>query len=280
MSATTPEGSGPAPVAGVPPLTSIVVTCFNYGDYLSEAIDSALGQTYRPVEVVVVNDGSTDQSEAVALGYGKRIRYVHQANAGVSAARNTGIRLAGGRYVVCLDADDILDDEFVAKCTDVLSTHPEAGFVYTQRRSFGRQSGDSSFPQYDLTKLKKSNFIPACTLIRATVLRDHTFDETFTGGSEDWHFFLTLAEHGVHGVLLDEPLFSYRRHEDRTSRLDSWMYRGRRDRLQVVRAHPKLYTRYEKLDAAVRAATEPGRVVAGRMKRRLKRSLKRSRTAT
>ena len=262
-----------ASVGDVSPLTSIVIPCFNYGDYLAEAIDSALAQTHRPIEVIVVNDGSTDHSETVAKAYGDRIRYVHQANAGVPAARNAGIRLAGGDYVVFLDADDTLDDTFVAKCASVLEAHAEAGFVYTQRRSFGRESGCSRFPQYDLDELKRSNFIHATALIRAAVLRDHTFDETFARGHEDWHFFLTLAEHGIQGVLVDQPLFSYRKHQDRTSKLDSLSYRGCRSRLEVVRAHPRLYTRSEKLDAFVRAAIEPGRVTAGRVKRRMKRWL-------
>lgn len=255
------------------PLLSVVIPCFNYGDYLGQAIDSALAQTYRRVEVIVVDDGSTDDTEAVALSYGDRIRYVRQANAGPEAARNNGIRMAGGDCIVCLDADDTLDEQFLAKCSSVLRTHPEAGFVYTQRRSIGRLTGDSSFPPYDVGALKKANFIPVCALIRSSVLRDHPFDEQFKGVCEDWHFFLTLAEHGIHGVLLDEPLFTYRTHLDRTSMLDTMLYRSRRNRLSVVRAHRRLYTPYERLEASLRAATEPARVVAGRAKRWIKRRL-------
>jgi glycosyltransferase involved in cell wall biosynthesis len=253
------------------PLTSIVIPCFNHADYLAEAIDSALAQTYPAVEVIVVNDGSTDNSEVVALAYGDRIRYIRQDNAGLPAARNTGIRWARGDYILFLDADDILDGDFVAKCMRVLDAHPEAGFVYPQRRLFGRESGESRFPPYDVAELKKSNYISAVSLIRASVLHVHTFDETFTWGWEDWDFFLTLAEHGITGILLDEPLFSYRRHADKSSMLDSLLYRSRRARLQIVRAHPGLYTRYETLGATVRAATEPTRVVLGRVKRRVKR---------
>ena len=91
-------------------MVSIIIPCFNYSRFLPEAIDSALGQAgpNLPVEVLVVDDGSTDDTAAVAARYGDRIRYVHQANAGLSAARNTGMREASHDLVVFLDADDML----------------------------------------------------------------------------------------------------------------------------------------------------------------------------
>jgi glycosyltransferase involved in cell wall biosynthesis len=96
------------------PLVSIVIPCYKQAQYLSEAIDSALAQTYPAVEVIVVNDDSPDDTEAVARGYGDRIVYVHRPNGGVAAARNTGIARARGRYVKFLDADDHLYLEQVA----------------------------------------------------------------------------------------------------------------------------------------------------------------------
>lgn len=91
-------------------MVSIIIPCFNYSRFLPDAIDSALGQAgpNLPVEVLVVDDGSTDDTAAVAARYGDRIRYVHQANAGLSAARNTGMREASHDLVVFLDADDML----------------------------------------------------------------------------------------------------------------------------------------------------------------------------
>jgi glycosyltransferase involved in cell wall biosynthesis len=253
------------------PMVSVVITCFNYGEYLAEAIDSAIGQSYRPLEVIVVNDGSTDDTEAVAMQYAGDIHYLYQSNSGVSVARNTGIRTARGDFVVGLDADDTLAPDFVEKCVNLLQAHPTAGFVYTQARLFGRESGQTEYPEYDPVRLKQYNFIHQSVLIRAPVVKAHMYDENFTGGFEDWNFFLTLAEHEVHGILLDEPLLNYRKHTDRTSRLSTLTYHGRRSRLQVVKAHPDFYTTSEKFVATIKAASEPARVFAGRLKRRLKR---------
>jgi glycosyltransferase involved in cell wall biosynthesis len=89
-----------------PPLVSVIIPCYKQAQYLPEAIDSVLKQTYPHVEIVVVNDGSPDDTESVANAYGDRIRYVWRPNGGISAARNTGIAHATGAYLKFLDADD------------------------------------------------------------------------------------------------------------------------------------------------------------------------------
>lgn len=89
------------------PLVSVIMAVYNYGRYLREAIDSVLGQTYPTYELVIVNDGSTDETEEIALSYGSRIRYHLQKHQGLSAPKNQGVRLARGEYVTFLDADDI-----------------------------------------------------------------------------------------------------------------------------------------------------------------------------
>src|SRR3954452_16014205 len=90
------------------PLVSIVIDNYNYGQYIRQAIDSALRQTYRPVEVIVVDDGSTDGSREIIASYGKLITPVFQENAGQPAAFNTGLRVSRGEAVILLDSDDAL----------------------------------------------------------------------------------------------------------------------------------------------------------------------------
>lgn len=271
LNETDRSGLDLAPRPSVP-LVSIVITCFNYAKYLGEAIDSALRQTHRPIEVIVVNDGSTDDSEDVAKQYCNDIEYVYQPNSGPPSARNTGIRRAHGDFVMCLDADDTIAPEYVRKCVGLLQAHPEVGFVYTQLRTFGRESRTSTYPDYDLDELKQNNFIHLSSMMRAAILRAHPYDETFTRGVEDWNLYLTFAEHGIRGLLLDEPLLNYRKHEGMNSMLDSLALRGRRSRLMVMRAHPGLYSRPERLVMTIRATAEPARVLAGRLKRRLMRT--------
>ena len=96
------------------PVVSIVIPCYNQAEFLPEAIDSVLAQTYRPIEVLVVDDGSSDNTAEVAQRYGDRIRYIHRANGGISAARNTGIAHVRGDFVKFLDSDDHIHPETVA----------------------------------------------------------------------------------------------------------------------------------------------------------------------
>ena len=94
------------------PLVSIIIPCYNHGAYLSDAIDSVLGQTYPNLEIIVVDDGSTDETKRVAARYGDKIVYVWQHNQGLCAARNRGIDESHGTYVGLLDADDMLEKDY------------------------------------------------------------------------------------------------------------------------------------------------------------------------
>src|SRR5438093_5382562 len=114
------------------PLVSVVIPVYNGERYLVDAIQSVLDQTYRNFEVIVVDDGSTDESAAVAKRFGEAIRYVHQANGGVSKARNTGIAEARGAYLAFLDQDDLWLPEKLAVQVAYLDSHPEVGAVYCQ----------------------------------------------------------------------------------------------------------------------------------------------------
>ncbi len=102
-------------------LVSIIINNFNYGAYVGQAIDSALGQTYKPVEVVVVDDGSTDNSRDVIASYGEKITAIFQANAGQNAACNVGWRAAKGDIAIFLDADDVLLPGCVEKCVSAFA---------------------------------------------------------------------------------------------------------------------------------------------------------------
>lgn len=110
------------------PKVSVIIPCFNGAKYLRQAIDSALNQTYPNIEVVVVNDGSTDDSGVIACSYGDRIVYVEQANSGLSAARNAGIGASSGELITLLDADDVLLPDCVANRVALLRDE-EVGLV-------------------------------------------------------------------------------------------------------------------------------------------------------
>jgi len=229
----------------MPPLVSMVIPCYNQGRFLSEAVDSALAQTYRQTELVIVDDGSTDDTAAVARSYGSRLRYCRTPNRGVYSARNTALSMISGDYFVNLDADNLLHPQFVERALEVMRScaSPDLAFVYTQREVFGAASHISRLPSYDLDRLKIKNYIDLCSLIDARMAKRFGFDPAFNSGCGDYDFFLTLAEHGYRGILLDQPLFRYRVHDGSiTGRLR--VARGQvAVTKRIVRKHRRLYDR-------------------------------------
>jgi glycosyltransferase involved in cell wall biosynthesis len=112
-----------------PGSVSIIITCFNHAHFLEEAVQSVLSQTHPPDELIVVDDGSTDDTAAVAARFAM-VDYVFQKNRGLAAARNTGLQRASAEYVLFLDADDILKPTAVERCLVAFEAKPEVAFVY------------------------------------------------------------------------------------------------------------------------------------------------------
>jgi len=185
---------------------SLVIATFNHARVLAEAIDSALSQTLDPVDVVVVDDGSTDDTPAVLARYDARIRVLRQPNRGLAAARNAGLAATRGTYVAFLDADDVLAPAKLAEQVAVLERAPTVGWTYcdvlietvatgarvtaSERFGYGSRALDGwLFPE-----LIHGNFIPAIApLVRRTALEVvGGFDERLTA-LEDWDLWLRLA---------------------------------------------------------------------------------------
>lgn len=118
------------------PLVSVIIPCYRQARYLPEAIDSVLAQSHSAVEAVVINDGSDDDTEAVARRYGERIRYVWRPNGGIAAARNTGIQHARGAYLKFLDADDYLHPAQIAWQLEDIGTSDNNAVSFTGVRLF------------------------------------------------------------------------------------------------------------------------------------------------
>ena len=108
------------------PLVSIIIPNYNHARYLGDAVHSVLNQDYQNFEIIVVDDGSTDNSREVARQFGEKIHYIYQENAGLSAARNTGIRVAKGSLIGVLDADDMYEPTFISTLVAVLESNPNA----------------------------------------------------------------------------------------------------------------------------------------------------------
>ncbi len=222
---------------------SVVIPCYNYALYLPDAIRSVVAQT-RPVEeVIVVDDGSTDATAAVARQWEHAgVVYVRQENAGPSVARNTGAGRASGDYIIFLDADDLLAPTYVERCLAALAAAPGAGYAYTQWRTFGTEEQVSRFPAFSPRAILEDNYVHVSALVRAELVRAHPF---FVGMHywEDWDFYLALLDEGIGGVLVDEPLLLYRKHPGSSMTIDAVVGRTRtryRWRWLLVRRHPRM----------------------------------------
>jgi glycosyltransferase involved in cell wall biosynthesis len=112
-------------------LISVIIPTYNYGHYVTQAVESALAQSYQPVEVIVVDDGSTDDTREKLAALGDKIRYIHQTNQGLSAARNTGIREARGEWLAFLDSDDAFHPRKVERQMAYVEQHPEVKLLGT-----------------------------------------------------------------------------------------------------------------------------------------------------
>jgi glycosyltransferase involved in cell wall biosynthesis len=129
----TSKNGGPSKVN---PLVSVIVTTFNHEAYISEALESVFAQTYAPVEVIVVNDGSSDGTESAIAPFRNRIRYMFQENQGVAGSRNAGIRKANGQFLAFLDGDDLWEPEKLAIQVQAANQYPEAGIIATNGVQF------------------------------------------------------------------------------------------------------------------------------------------------
>jgi glycosyltransferase involved in cell wall biosynthesis len=213
-------------MAGPPALRtySVVIPVFNAERYLREAIESALGQTLLPLEVLVVDDGSTDGSRSVAESFGGRVRLYSGPNAGPSAARNRGVREARGDWIVFLDADDLLEPGYLRTADAHLAANPGLGVLCSGVRILEDRGPTnhvirkkSPGPAYSTAGLLGGDIGTICTpLVRRDVfLSSGGFDESCRA-NEDGHLWLRLSRvTGIHQMR--EPLLLCRRHMDNAS---------------------------------------------------------------
>jgi glycosyltransferase involved in cell wall biosynthesis len=197
-------------------LVSIVVPCHNYARFLPEAVQSALRQDYADVEVIVIDDGSTDDSLAVASRYEGRARVLTQPNQGLAATCNRGAREAAGATLMFLSADDRLEPTYVSELSAALERSPEASFAYCSARLFGAQSGVApARPFSAFSLIRGRNYINGSALTRraAYLAADGYPEDLGESGFDDWDFWLTMLELGHRGTYVPKPLLHWRRHE-------------------------------------------------------------------
>jgi glycosyltransferase involved in cell wall biosynthesis len=197
-----------------PPLVSIVIPCYNQANYLGETVASALNSNYPSLEIIIIDDGSTDGSTDLGRELADSFEHVfffEQANAGPSVARNHGIRKSSGKYVLPLDADDLITPDYIRKGVEVLEADNEVKVVYCGAEKFGDVQGKWNLKPFSRERLAQGNMIYVSALFRKEDWEKvGGFAEEMTWGFEDWEFWISMLKNGGKVVKLPITGFFYR----------------------------------------------------------------------
>ena len=198
------------------PLVSIIITSYNYGCYLSYALESVLRQSYPNTEIVIVDDGSTDNTKSVAESY--RVKYVFQERQGISVARNAGISLTHGEFIMCLDGDDKLAPEYIETTLKQMVKHSSTGFVYTGSVVWNEISKLENIWMPHRIYSKYSLFAGWHGALGPMIVRRNAFESLEYGydrgfqSNEDLDLCFRLLSKGWKSDFVNGPLHWYRVH--------------------------------------------------------------------
>lgn len=192
---------------------TVIITSYNKAPFLKEAIDSCLNQTFKDFELLIIDDGSSDNSLEVIESYSEepRIRILTQENKGVIYTRNRAIKEAKGDYVLQLDGDDKLGVDFLSESVPILEKENQVSIVYFGTEFIGEKSGVWNLGEYSLKKQLTTNLIVVTSLFRRSdYFLTEGYRDEFKSGLEDWDFWLSIIELGGEVRQLSSVNFFYR----------------------------------------------------------------------
>lgn len=207
-----------------PPAVSVVIATYNRANYLRDTIDSVLGQRFQNFELIVVDDGSTDETREVVASYGTRVQFIYQENQGPSAARNLGVRQARAEWIAIQDSDDLCAPNHLETLYGYIKTHPDCGMVFANGSYLDgpEHNRDTIIPKTKSLRLAKRGvrledlFDKSIVRLQAALISKHCYDE-IGGHDESLRICMDLdlafrlfSRYPV--AYLDEVVFSYRRH--------------------------------------------------------------------
>ena len=222
-------------------LVSIIVPCYNQAQFLEEALQSVLSQTYTAWECIIVNDGSPDNTEDIAQNWVKkdaRFKYLYQDNKGVSSARNLGIENSSGAFILPLDADDKIAPNYISLAVQAFFDDDSLKLVYCHAEKFGDERGKLELPPFSLQALSRVNIVFCSALYRKEDwLRVGGYDCNMIKGLEDWEFWIAILKDGGHVKCLDATSFYYRiKNKSRQTELKSNDFKTLIDYLSIKHA--------------------------------------------
>jgi glycosyltransferase involved in cell wall biosynthesis len=199
------------------PLISVIIPCYNQAIFLREAVESIITQSYPNVEIIVVNDGSPDDTSLIVNSlisdYPKySIRLFEKSNGGLVSARNAGISISKGDYILALDADDKIHPDFLRKCHDLLHDNPDISIAYTDYQHFGDVDLVVNTQEYDFNIFYSQKCLHTATALyrKKAWIDAGGYNPNMIWGMEDWEFWINCGSKGHFGKRIPEVLFYYR----------------------------------------------------------------------
>lgn len=223
---------------------SIVIPCYNNEDDILRTLKSLTNQTYKNFEIIVVNDGSTDNTLLLIEAFRRsnpdiRLTVYHQDRSGPNRARNWGIEQASGPLIVTLDADDQLAFDYLEKTVSAVTNHPEVDVVYTETIFYGVENGKSVLFELEIPGIYTRNFLNATALFKKECWESVGGYQKEILGYEDWEFWISLAKSGCRFKKVHEPLFFYYRRGNTRNFLSAGL--DLQKKIQIMEHHPDLY---------------------------------------
>ena len=242
-----------APAAEPAPLVSIIIPCYKQARYLPEAVASVAAQTFTDWEIIIVNDGSPDDTSEVARALARkyasqRVRLLEKKNGGLAHARNAGIAAAGGAYILPLDADDKIAPTMLEKTVSLLESDPAIAVAYTDVAHFGVAEKVIQAADFDFKKLCRGNQLNYCALFRREAWEiAGGYNANMIWGYEDWDFWIGCGAAGLIARRIPEPLLLYRVKE--MSMYTAALGHDGELRARIALNHPALYPAAELAEA-------------------------------
>lgn len=229
---------------------SIITPCYNDGEYIEETIKSIRAQTYTNWEMIIIDDGSDDENTLQILEkiqHEKDIRLLRTQRLRPAGARNAGISVANGEYILPVDADDLIEPTYLERAVEKMEANSELGIVYCHADLFGEKNGPWELPDYTFDTMLLDNVIFVTALFRRSDWEQvGGFRTSMKHGMEDYDFWLSILELGREVYQLPETLFHYRiKASSRTTQFQQNAETVKETYKAIYFQHPVLYEKYK-----------------------------------
>lgn len=230
------------------PLVSVIVPCYNEGQYLLECIESIEKQTYKNIEIIVVNDGSTDSCTLEVLSQldNTKLKVISIDNCGVAIARNVGIKYSKGNFILPIDGDDKIAPQYVERCMNVLLSNKEIDIVYSNTRLFDGKNKIFGLSSFNMKSMLKQNCVVCTAIYRKNDYQlINGYKENMIYGLEDWDFWLTMLANDKKFYCIPDTLFYYRiKKQSRNSTFIKNQDKQKKTFQQLYANNEELYKKY------------------------------------